>query len=52
MSKMSWLDANTLAEKDEFEHRLKDCQRVCGSIMTKRPGARAGGKGQTVEDVD
>ncbi|KAL1396967.1 hypothetical protein pipiens_010117 [Culex pipiens pipiens] len=61
---MSWLDANTLAEKDEFEHRLKDCQRVCGPIMAKMHqggegeggatagGAATGGKGPTVEEVD
>ncbi|KAL9694622.1 hypothetical protein quinque_013907 [Culex quinquefasciatus] len=63
---MSWLDANTLAEKEEFEHRLKDCQRVCGPIMAKMHqggggqgeggatagGAATGGKGPTVEEVD
>ncbi|XP_039439065.1 heat shock 70 kDa protein cognate 2 [Culex pipiens pallens] len=63
---MSWLDTNTLAEKDEFEHRLKDCQRVCGPIMAKMHqggggageggatagGAATGGKGPTVEEVD
>ncbi|KAL9695734.1 hypothetical protein quinque_015019 [Culex quinquefasciatus] len=62
---MSWLDTNTLAEKDEFEHRLKDCQRVCGPIMAKMHqggggageggatagGAATGGKGPTVEEV-
>lgn len=64
-SEMSWLDANNLAEKDEFEDHLKDCQRVCGPIMAKmhgggqqQPGGAApgggapGGKGPTVEEVD
>ncbi|XP_029733907.2 heat shock 70 kDa protein cognate 2 [Aedes albopictus] len=63
-SEMSWLDGNTLAEKDEFEHHLKECQRVCGPIMAKMHqggsgatggesgGASAGGKGPTVEEVD
>ncbi|XP_017486222.1 PREDICTED: heat shock 70 kDa protein cognate 2-like [Rhagoletis zephyria] len=63
-SEMSWLDANTLAEKDEFDDRLKECQRVCGPIMAKMHGAGSGdagaGKGAqggraggpTVEEVD
>uniref|UniRef100_T1P9F4 Hsp70 protein n=1 Tax=Musca domestica TaxID=7370 RepID=T1P9F4_MUSDO len=63
-SEMSWLDNNTLAEKEEFEDHLKDCQRVCGPIMTKMHGggpSAAGGAGQggqagrggpTVEEVD
>lgn len=37
-SEMSWLDANTLAEKEEFEHHLKDTQKVCGPIMAKMHG--------------
>lgn len=64
---MSWLDANTLAEKDEFEYQLKELQKVCGPIMAKLHGkggaagpagaAGAGsgtatGKGPTVEEVD
>lgn len=67
-SEMSWLDSNTLAEKEEFEDHLKDLQRVCGPIMAKmhgsgqqQPGqgqANGGGgpgnghKGPTVEEVD
>ena len=62
---MSWLDANSLAEKEEFEDHLKDCQRVCGPIMQKMHGAGGGdanqgcggaqaqgGRGPTVEEVD
>lgn len=62
---MAWLDANTLAEKEEFEHQLKELQKVCSPIMTKMHGGAAGGgsasnpsadtsgnKGPTVEEVD
>ncbi|KAL7729962.1 hypothetical protein ACLKA6_009264 [Drosophila palustris] len=57
----SWLDSNTLAEKDEYEHHMKECQRVCGPIMSKLHGAGQGPKGKqansnhsgpTVEEVD
>lgn len=64
-TEMTWLDSNTLAEKDEFEDHLKDCQRVCGPIMAKMHGgaqqangggggaaAGPGSKGPTVEEVD
>lgn len=30
-----WLDANQLAEKDEFEHKLKDAESVCNPVITK-----------------
>jgi len=63
---MSWLDANNLAEKEEFEHQLKELQKVCGPIMTKMHGQAGGagagaggehasgpgGRGPTVEEVD
>ena len=61
---MSWLDANNLAEKEEFEHQLKELQKVCSPIMTKMHGGGGGGgaggqqsaaggnKGPTVEEVD
>lgn len=61
-SAMSWLDANNLAEKDEFEYQLKELQQVCGPIMAKMHGAgnqeessnhRSGPtRGPTVEEVD
>ncbi|VCW60459.1 unnamed protein product [Gulo gulo] len=31
---ISWLDANTLAEKDEFEHKRKELEQVCNPIIT------------------
>lgn len=56
---LSWLDANQLAEKEEFEDKLKELQRDCAPIMTKLHqggaapgGATPGGKGPTVEEVD
>ncbi|XP_034249543.1 major heat shock 70 kDa protein Ab-like isoform X2 [Thrips palmi] len=58
---LSWLDSNTLAEKDEFEAKLKELQADVGPIMLKLhqgagggagAGAGAGGKGPTVEEVD
>lgn len=30
-----WLDANQLAEKEEFEHKLKEAESVCNPIITK-----------------
>ncbi|XP_001599773.3 heat shock protein 68 [Nasonia vitripennis] len=30
-----WLDNNTLAEKDEYKHKLEDLQKQCAPIMTK-----------------
>lgn len=65
---MTWLDSNSLAEKEEYEHHLKELQKVCGPIMAKMhgsggasgqaqaggnsAGAAPGGKGPTVEEVD
>jgi len=47
---MAWLDANTLAEKEEFDDHLKDAQRVIGPVMGKihgqGGGAQAGGNTQ------
>jgi len=30
-----WIDANQLAEKEEFDHQLKDLEKVCMPIITK-----------------
>nr|AVA17427.1 putative Per a allergen [Periplaneta americana] len=56
---LSWLDSNTLAEKEEYEDKLKELQREVGPIMVKlhqgsggSSGAGAGSKGPTVEEVD
>ncbi|KAH9495986.1 hypothetical protein Btru_012356 [Bulinus truncatus] len=62
-STMKWLDANSLAEKEEFEDKLKEIQRISSSVMAKlhtqgggqQGGPSAGGhahSGPTVEEVD
>lgn len=62
-SVLSWLDANSLAEKEEFEDKLKEIQKECSPIMLKLHqggggggstggAAPQGGKGPTVEEVD
>ncbi|XP_004711770.2 heat shock 70 kDa protein 1-like [Echinops telfairi] len=64
---ISWLDANSLAEKEEFEHKRKELEQVCNPIITGLyqgaggPGAGgfgaqaphgASGSGPTIEEVD
>ncbi|CAH2061057.1 unnamed protein product, partial [Iphiclides podalirius] len=59
---LRWLDNNTLADREEYEHRLKELQRVCSPLMSKMHGAAQGGmpggmpgaqrEGPTVEEVD
>ncbi|XP_050681648.1 heat shock protein 68-like isoform X3 [Leptidea sinapis] len=54
---LKWLENNSLADKEEYEHRLKELQRTCTPLMTKLhgqggPQATAGGQGPTVEEVD
>uniref|UniRef100_A0A2K5QJE7 Heat shock protein family A (Hsp70) member 8 n=1 Tax=Cebus imitator TaxID=2715852 RepID=A0A2K5QJE7_CEBIM len=62
---INWLDKNQTAEKEEFEHRQKELEKVCNPIITKLyqsaggifPGAGAppsGGasSGPTIEEVD
>jgi len=67
-SALKWMETNQLAEKEEFEHKLKEIEKTCSPIMTKLyggeggasggPGAqghgasKAGGKGPTIEEVD
>ena len=41
---IQWLDSNQSAEKDEFEHQLKDAESVCSPIITKMY-QQAGGAG-------
>ncbi|XP_066246476.1 heat shock 70 kDa protein cognate 2 [Euwallacea similis] len=54
---LQWLDGNQLAEKDEFEDRLKQLQGECQPIMMKMhqggtAGAAQGQGGPKVEEVD
>jgi len=39
---IKWLDANQLAEKEEFEEKQKDLEKICNPIMTKMYGAAGG----------
>lgn len=39
---ITWLDANTLAEKDEFEDKRKELENICNPIITKLYQASGG----------
>ena len=64
---IQWLDANQMAEKDEFDDKLKDLEATCAPILTKVHGGAGAGEpgegpdtphgggqhaGPTVEEVD
>ena len=57
---MEWLDANTLAEKEEYKHKLEELQKTCSPIMAKLHGTKGAGPGSpphqrnspTVEEMD
>merc|ERR1712054_313146 len=62
---IKWLDANQLAEVEEFNDKQKEVESVCNPIITKlyqgaggmpgagaAPGGGAGGAGPTIEEVD
>lgn len=51
---ISWLDRNQMAEKDEYEYRLKELQNICSPVMTKLHKGRGarGEDGPTIEEVD
>lgn len=64
---LQWLDNNTLAETEEYKHKLEELQRQCSPIMTKIHQGGAGGpqqdcggqyrqqnnnSGPTIEEVD
>ena len=61
---LKWLDSNQLAEKEEYEDKYQQLQKVCTPIMAKLHGAASGQQGQgaqghggagggpTVEEVD
>jgi L1 cell adhesion molecule like protein len=40
---IKWLDGNQLAEKEEYEHKQKDVEKVCTPIITKLYGAAGAG---------
>jgi len=41
---LKWMEANQLAEKEEFDHKLKEIEKICSPIITKLYGG-AGGPG-------
>ena len=52
---LKWLDENSLGEKEEFEHHLKELQQTCSPIMAKLHGSGGGqssSSGPKVEEVD
>lgn len=57
---LKWLDANQTAEKEEFDHKLKEVERVCSPIITNlykgdAPGKPSGEKSAhepKIEEVD
>merc|ERR1712063_161669 len=64
---MKWMDNNTLAEKEEYDHHLEELHKVCSPVMAKLHGAGQNstsqgptpnashgptGRGPTVEEVD
>ncbi|XP_066969937.1 heat shock 70 kDa protein cognate 4-like [Macrobrachium rosenbergii] len=58
---LRWLDGNQLAEKEEFDHRMKELEKVWQPLSAKIHGTArgfdgsyggAGAKGPTVEEVD
>lgn len=64
---VAWLESNQLAEKEEYEHQLKELEKVCNPIITKlyqggmptgscgdqaRSSAGSSSQGPTVEEVD
>lgn len=49
---LAWLDKNTLAEKEEYDDKLKELQKDCSPIMVKLHQGGGGAKGPTVEEVD
>merc|ERR1711871_448605 len=42
---ISWLDANQMGEKDEFEAKQKDLEAIANPIMMKAYQAAGGGAG-------
>ncbi|XP_038262867.1 heat shock-related 70 kDa protein 2 [Dermochelys coriacea] len=53
---VTWLDRNQMAEKEEYEHKQKELEKLCNPIITKLyQGAAAppgGAGGPTIEEVD
>ncbi|KOB78088.1 Heat shock protein 70-3 [Operophtera brumata] len=46
-----WIESNSLAEKDEYEDKLKEVSAECSPLMTKLHGGRKQG-GPIIDEVD
>lgn len=58
-STLDWIENNTLADKEEYEHKLQELQKVCSPIMSKLHQGNGGSNspknqrnGPTVEEMD
>nr|UTH79103.1 heat shock protein 68 [Protohermes costalis] len=49
---LQWIDNNTLANKEEFEHRMKELTKKCSPIMTKLRGRTAAGGAQMPNNMN
>ncbi|XP_042227961.1 heat shock 70 kDa protein cognate 4-like [Homarus americanus] len=56
---LNWLDANQLAEKEEYEHQMKELEQAWRPLASKvhgqgggQGGGASSGSGPTVEEVD
>lgn len=60
---LKWVESNQLAEKEEYEYRLKELEKMCSPIMAKLHGTASsqgssaaggggGSGGPTVEEMD
>ncbi|XP_071127801.1 heat shock protein 68-like [Mytilus edulis] len=60
---LKWLDNNSLAEKEEYDDKMKELEKVCTPVMSKLHGGAQNGQsnstggqstsnGPTVEEVD
>lgn len=50
---LRWLDSNTLADKEEYDHRYQELQRLCAPVMSKLHRGANGESGQpNVSEVD
>lgn len=49
---LNWLERNTLAEKEEYNDKYKELQRICSPVMTKLHKSTGENGGPTIEEVD
>ena len=46
---LQWLDINQMADKEDFEHKLKEIEKICDSILNK---TYKNSEGPKIEEVD